>query len=335
MPSPRTYTKDEKRQAILRASTIGATAASVELAIPSGTLSVWLHKARKGLFAHLDLGDLVLKSAQRADVHAAAESPAAEGAAPSPLPATDPHPLASPTDLPAENPSTKKRSTKKASTKKRSTKTVSTDEPSTKKRHVRTVYTPSQRAQALELVAEVGMSEASRTLNISRFSLRQWKRKVELAAAGLGDSPTSGPALVDIEAQRDKEILDEWKRHPGLGPSQIRNQLRRGGIKVSTNTVRRVMEGDGYRPPKVRRDGHTQRYEAVRPNHLWHHDFVHQHINRANTFTFIIIDDHSRYVVGHGVHDAERADFVLDIFNQAVARHGRPEAVMTDRGSAF
>lgn len=350
MSSPRTYTKDEKRQAIIRASTIGATAASVELAIPSGTLSVWLHKARKGLFAHLDLGDLVLKSAQSADVHAAAESPAAEGSTPSPLPATEPHPLASPTGLPAETPSTKKastkkpsskkasskkRSTKKASTKKRSTKTVSTSGPSTKKRHVRTVYTPSQRAQALELVAEVGMSEASRTLNISRFSLRQWKRKVELAAAGLGDSPTSGPALVDIEAQRDKEILDEWKRHPGLGPSQIRNQLRRGGIKVSTNTVRRVMEGDGYRPPKVRRDGHTQRYEAVRPNHLWHLDFVHQHINRANTFTFIIIDDHSRYVVGHGVHDAERADFVLDIFNQAVARHGRPEAVMTDRGSAF
>ena len=79
MSSPRTYTKDEKRQAIIRASTIGATAASVELAIPSGTLSVWLHNARKGLFAHLDLGDLVLKSTPSADVRAAAESPAAEG----------------------------------------------------------------------------------------------------------------------------------------------------------------------------------------------------------------------------------------------------------------
>ena len=126
MSSPRTYTKDEKRQAIIRASTIGATAASVELAIPSGTLSVWLHKARKGLFAHLDLGDLVLKSAQSADVHAAAESPAAEGSTPSPLPATEPHPRASPTGLPAETPSTKKASTKKPSSKKASSKKRST-----------------------------------------------------------------------------------------------------------------------------------------------------------------------------------------------------------------
>ena len=30
----------------------------------------------------------------------------------------------------------------------------------------------------------------------------------------------------------------EWHRHPGLGPSQIRNQLRRKNIKVSVNTAR-------------------------------------------------------------------------------------------------
>ena len=33
---------------------------------------------------------------------------------------------------------------------------------------------------------------------------------------------------------------------------QIRNQLRRKGVKVCTNTVRRVMEDAGCRPPKVR-----------------------------------------------------------------------------------
>ena len=59
-----------------------------------------------------------------------------------------------------------------------------------------------------------------------------------------------------IEQRRDKEILDEWRRHPGLGPSQIRNQLRRESIKISVNTVRRVMEEAGYRPPKVERKPH-------------------------------------------------------------------------------
>jgi hypothetical protein len=45
------------------------------------------------------------------------------------------------------------------------------------------------------------------------------------------------------------------------------------------------MEDAGYRPPKVRRQAHDERFEAVRPNHLWHLDFVHRFINRASTFT--------------------------------------------------
>jgi putative transposase len=95
------------------------------------------------------------------------------------------------------------------------------------------------------------------------------------------------------------------------------------------------MEEAGYRPPKVRRHEHDKRFEAARPNHMWHADFLHRNINKCSTFTLIFIDDFSRFVVGHGVDDAERADLVLNTFEQAVARHGRPEMVMTDRGSAF
>jgi transposase InsO family protein len=158
---------------------------------------------------------------------------------------------------------------------------------------------------------------------------------VKRAAKGEGPSPTSGPSTSEIEAKRDAEILDEYKTHPGLGPSQVRNQLRRRGIKVSVTTTRRVMEGAGYRPPKVERKKHDRRYNAVRPNHMWHLDFVQRYIGKSSTFTLILIDDHSRFVVGHGVDDAERADMVIDTFEQAVARHGRPELVMHDKGGAF
>lgn len=211
---------------------------------------------------------------------------------------------------------------------------TTTAEPSAKQKVAR-IYTPSEKARALDLADKVGMTEARKQLGISRYSLYDWRRKVQRAAEGKGDSPTSGPNPADIEALRDKEILDLWRQHPGLGPSQIRNQLRRQGIKVAVNTVRRVMEDAGYRPPKVKRDAHAERYEAVRPNHLWHLDFVHRHINRTNTFNLILIDDHSRFVVGHGVDDAERADMVVQTFTDAVERHGKPEAVMNDKGSAF
>jgi len=204
-----------------------------------------------------------------------------------------------------------------------------------KRRRVARVYTPSQRTEALELAERVGVNKASKKLGISPWSLHEWRRRVRLAAEGKGDSPTSGPDPADVEAQRDREILTTWREHPGLGPSQIRNQLRRKGIKVSTGSVRRVMQDAGYRPPKVRRHDHDQRYEAVRPDHIWHLDCVHRWIGRASTFTLILLDDHSRFVVGHGVDDAERADLVVRTFEEAVARHGKPEMVLHDKGSAF
>jgi putative transposase len=197
------------------------------------------------------------------------------------------------------------------------------------------IYCPSARAAALELAAHAGISAASKELGISRHSLYEWRRKLSLAAEGKGESPTSGLAHEDIEAKRDAEVLAVWREHPGLGPSQVRNQLRRKGIKVSTHTVRHVMEDAGYRPPKVRRREHDKRYEAVRPSHMWHVDFVQRWIGRASTFTLILIDDYSRFVVGHGVDDAERADLVIDTLEQAVARYGRPEMLMHDKGAAF
>jgi transposase InsO family protein len=196
-------------------------------------------------------------------------------------------------------------------------------------------YTPSQKAQILEHAAAKGVTATHKKFDVSRYTIYDWRRKVRLAAEGKGDSPTAGPDPKDLEAQRDKEILDEWRRHPGLGPSQIRNQLRRKQVKVSVQTVRRVMEESGYRPPKVKRQGHDERFEAVRPNHMWHLDYVHRFINRTGVNTLILIDDHSRFVVGHGTDDAERADLVIETFEQAVRRHGKPEMVLHDKGSAF
>lgn len=196
-------------------------------------------------------------------------------------------------------------------------------------------YTPSQKAVIVEDAAKDGVTAASEKHGVSRFSIYDWQRRVKKAAAGEGPSPTSGPAPQDVEQRRDEEILGEWKTHPGLGPSQIVHQLARRNVRVSTHTVRRVMESAGYRPPKVERHKHDRRYEAVRPNHVWHLDFVHRYIGRTTSFTLILIDDCSRYVVGHGVDDAERADMVIESFELAVTRHGRPERVMHDKGGAF
>jgi transposase InsO family protein len=198
------------------------------------------------------------------------------------------------------------------------------------------LYTPSQRAQVLEHAAKHGVTKASAQFKVSRFSIYEWRRQVRLAGQGEGEKNPVGGEDTDLAAFRDRRILEEWRSQPGLGPSQIRNQLRRQGMKVSVHTVRRVMEENGYVPPKIRRvTAHDHEYEAIRPNQLWHLDFVSRYIHKLKVFILLIVDDYSRFIVGGGIFDAERGEAVMSTFENAVSRHGRPEAAMSDGGSAF
>lgn len=290
------YTAKQRRDVVKDVLLLGVGGAADKHDIPVSTVSGWKRKAEAG------------KAARRGTT--SKKRAAAKSA----------------TTKPAQEPELKAEGVQKVFDKGASSKTGS--KPARR-------YTPSEKADILEYVGRDGVTAASEHYNVSRYSIYEWKRKVKRAAEGKGPSPTSGPTPAEIEAQRDKEILDEWKRHPGLGPSQIRNQLRRKNVKVAVQTVRRVMEDSGYRPPKVRSQPHDERFEAVRPNHMWHLDYLHRHINRASTHSLILLDDCSRYVVGHGVDDAERADLVISTFEEAVRRHGKPETVLHDKGSAF
>ena len=335
----RTYTTAKRMEILKAVDEVGPVEAARRHGIPETTVSNWLHrdaaKVAKDRAAQQEAPraeESKVTRKQRAPIVAAPKETAA--AAPKETAAVAPKTASTKVAAPKVAKATLAKTTKevKPTTVLPKPGTVL---PNSLLTRVARSYTPSQKAEALEHAATHGVSAASDKLGISRFSIYDWQRKLEKAAAGEGPSPTSGPEPKAIEEQRDREILGEWRQHPGLGPSQIRNQLRRRGVKVAVTTVRRVMEDAGYRPPKVKREPHDERFEAVRPNHLWHLDFVHRHIHQASTFTLILIDDCARFVTGHGVDDAERAEMVIRTFEEAVARHGKPERVMHDRGAAF
>lgn len=300
MVASRKYTPEEKANATARAMEIGYRAVSTETGIPWGTLSCWVFKARQA----------AATGAKTAVISAEAAPLASPPPEPTPAPVVG---VGSPAATVVPTPVTR----------------------ATSRARLAKVYTPSQIAQALERVAAIGVRPAATELGISRNALRDWERKAAKAAKGEGPAPTSGPDPKTIEERRDAAILGEWRKQQGLGPSQIRNQLRRAGTKVSVHTVRRVMETAGYRPPKVERRDHQGEYEAVRPGQLWHMDFLHRYIHGQKAFVLALIDDYSRFVTGWALDDAERADAVIGAFEGAVARYGKPEAVMSDGGSAL
>jgi putative transposase len=127
-----------------------------------------------------------------------------------------------------------------------------------------------------------------------------------------------------------------WKSRPGLGPAQIRNQLYRDGIKISVTTVRKILEENGYTPPKTTiKEVEAHRYEAARPRELVHMDFKHFYINKQKVYLLLFQDDFSRFLCGHRMTDSENMKSVIEAFEECVDRYGKMQTVMTDAGSAF
>jgi len=307
----RVYTVEERQRAVEETLRSGASAASGKLGIPKGTLSCWVFLSKQG--AGLVGGAPSPTATSPESVAAGGVSPTSgwpESAAP---PESAPVPVGGASAPAVEPPASR--------------------EPRAK---VARIYTPSQRAQILEYAAKHGPTAAEKKFGASRFSIRDWKRKTAAAAAGgTSPAPTTGPDT-NPQDERERRVLKEWRAHPGLGPSQVRNQLRRAGYKVSVHSCRVLMEKHGYVTPTIRREGGDDNYyEATRPNALWHLDFLHRYVHKQLVYVLLLVDDYSRYITGAALWDGERAAAVLETFEAAITRHGRPEKAMSDGGSAF
>jgi transposase InsO family protein len=51
-------------------------------------------------------------------------------------------------------------------------------------------------------------------------------------------------------------------------------------------------------------------------------------------YVLVILDDFSRFVMAHALADSASSEVATETLKTAIARHGKPEAVRTDRGGA-
>ncbi len=197
-------------------------------------------------------------------------------------------------------------------------------------------YSKAQKEEILEYAKANSVEAAAAKFNATDTSIYEWRRALKRRGGQDGTPGEDGKIEVeDPTIDRNLKIINKWQHHPGYGPSQIRNMLKRGGFKVSVGTVRHVMEENGYIPPTLKRKEHVGRYEAGRPRELYHLDFYHFYVHKQKQCVLFIEDDYSRFIAGWTMAPAERADPVIESFDLAVKRYGKPDGVMTDRGSAF
>lgn len=229
-------------------------------------------------------------------------------------------------------------------------------------------YSPEFKRKCLELLAAgMTMKAVEERTGVSTVSLGRWKKaakqdgsypyeeRVTDESAAAGDQGEMEPTksggerqggasrapkdniagLADGEAA---EILKLKKDHVSMGPAQIRAQLKRFfGWRISVRAIARVLRANGYRTEHraARQEQELQRFEAVRPNALWQMDALSLRVHQLRVYLHLVIDDFSRFIVGHRLSETITSEDAVACLERAVATHGKPERVLTDRGGQF
>ncbi len=228
------------------------------------------------------------------------------------------------------------------------------------------------RLHALTLLAS-GMRpcDVAASVGVVTETLRNWRRYAEAegeilapavsaaaatastAPACAATTPTPVPTTNAVHAETaphdpghglgDHEvaaILELKKLHPSMGPAQLRAQLKRfKGWRVSVRAIARVLRRAGYELVHVasrpKGEEEPRRWEAPHRNAVWQADFVELRVGAERASLLLVQDDHSRFVVAQELMEDPTSEAVVEVLRAAIARHGKPETLYTDRGGAF
>jgi putative transposase len=197
---------------------------------------------------------------------------------------------------------------------------------------------PAERGRGVrELVAQVHIGPFGEPVTVSRASLDRWIRALR---AGGVDALT--PAERHPAARTDAEVLELAARLKRERPARTAAHIariieREHRWAPSPRTLQRHFarlelgtRPDGT-PPKA-----FGRFEATECDQLWVTDGLHGPVVQGRrAVLFALLDDYSRYVVGHRWGHGEDTLGMQAALHDAVKTHGCPRRLYADNGSAY
>jgi len=186
----------------------------------------------------------------------------------------------------------------------------------------------------------LGRQEVADLVGASPYSVDKWHQQYQEGGPEALMSQSSSPSTRRICSELERRIETCRRDNPEAGVRRIRDELRREeGLAVSAETIRRVVNdaGLGNAPPvPKRRPVQERRFERPVPNAMWQIDIFTFELKRMYRVYLVgIIDDHSRYIVGHGLFRQQTADAVLEVVRGAIGQWGAPREILSDNGRQF
>lgn len=209
---------------------------------------------------------------------------------------------------------------------------------------VRGAFTPEQRLLMLDTWQRSGLpaAEFGAMVGVTGHTLYQWKQAFDRnGPAGLSDKPRGAPRGSRLPETTQRAIRMLKRAHKEWGCDRIQDVLLRcEGYAASPGAILRVLQEDGYEVVSERTHPHpprVPRFERARPNQLWQTDLFTFTLKRENRRVHLVVfmDDHSRFLVGHGLHATASGALVREVLEAAIRDYGAPEEVMTDNGTQY
>src|SRR6266852_3837066 len=203
---------------------------------------------------------------------------------------------------------------------------------------------PEQRLLLLDTWQRSGLpaGDFAALVGLSKFTLYAWQKKFEREGpAGLMDKPKGGPAGSRLPELTKRTILMLKQANPDWGCQKISDMLLRGpALPASASAVARVLHEAGYALEEVPTRAHPQRetrFERAKPNQLWQTDLFTFVLKRQNRRVYLVafMDDHSRFIVGYGLHASQSSALVIEVLRASLTAYGVPEEILTDNGSQY
>lgn len=205
-------------------------------------------------------------------------------------------------------------------------------------------FSAAERLHLLDVWQRSGLAatEFAALVGVNRYSLYTWKKKFETEGpAGLEDRPRGGGPRQKLSDLTRRAILMIKKAHPEYGCERISYLLQRGpALAASPATVTKVLHEAGYvlsDEPTHKHREFVRRFERASPNQLWQTDLFTFVLKRQNTRVYLVafMDDHSRFIVGYGLHMSQSTALTLEVLRASITSYGRPEEVLTDNGTQY
>ena len=102
-------------------------------------------------------------------------------------------------------------------------------------------------------------------------------------------------------------------------------------VGISSSTVHRILTNAGLMSKKNKQT-RWRFYQRKHSNSLWQMDFSQIY---EDLWILVIIDDHSRFIVGHKLMGTPNVDDALDLLNDCIGKYGPPKQILTDHGTQF